>query len=76
VSTRAGLRNASALVALLARWGTWTVAAVSLARAIGDLRLFGFAKRVRGTRFACWDTRLYSPLSAALGLAMLWIATR
>ena len=76
VATRVGLWNAPPLPTLLARWGTWTVAAVFLARAIGDFRLFGFAKRVRGTRFARWDTRLYSPLCAALGLAMLWIAMR
>lgn len=76
VATRAGLWNVPPVPALLARWGTWTVAAVFLARAIGDFRLIGFAKRVRGTRFARWDTRLYSPLCAALGLAMLWIATR
>jgi len=76
VATRAGLWNAPPLPAPLVRWGTWTLAAVFLARAIGDFRLFGFAKRVRGTRFARWDTRLYSPLCAALGLAMLWIAMR
>lgn len=39
-----------------------------LLRAIGDFRLVGFFKRVRGTRFSKLDTTLYSPL--CLGLAL------
>jgi catechol 2,3-dioxygenase-like lactoylglutathione lyase family enzyme len=47
---------------------------VFLLRAVGDFRLVGFFKRVRGTPFARWDTRLFSPLCVALGLASLWVA--
>lgn len=46
--------------------GSWGVAIVMLARAVGDFRLFGFAKRIKGTRFARLDTIVYSPLCAAL----------
>lgn len=47
-------------------WGTWGLAGIFLARAVGDFRRFGFFKRVRGTAFARWDTRLFSPLCLGL----------
>lgn len=43
-------------------------------RAIGDFRLVGFSKKIRGTRFATWDTRLFSPLSLAIGCCSLLVA--
>lgn len=76
VLTRAGLWEASPLPAPLASWGTWALAAIFLARAVGDFRLIGFTKRIRGTTFARRDTWLYSPLCAGLGLALLYLATR
>jgi hypothetical protein len=76
VLVRAGVWSAPPFLAMLARWGAWVLVAVFLARALGDFRLVGFTKRVRGTAFARWDTALYSPLCAAIGLAILWIATR
>jgi Protein of unknown function (DUF3995) len=54
--------------------GTWVLAGVFLLRAVGDFRLVGFFKRVRGTRFATRDTFLYSPLCLALGLSLVGIA--
>lgn len=51
----------------LFRTGAWGLAAVFLARAIGDFRWIGFFKRHGGTRFAALDSALYSPL--CLGLA-------
>jgi hypothetical protein len=54
--------------------GTLGVGIVFVLRAVGDFRLVGFFKRVRGTPFAIWDTRVFSPLSLALGLSSLWIA--
>ena len=53
---------------------TWLGLALALAlllRAVGDFRLVGFFKRVRGTRFARLDTIIYSPLCLALGLGVL-----
>lgn len=52
----------------LVRLGIWALAVVFLLRAIGDFRYAGFFKRVRGTRFARLDTRLYSPLCLALSV--------
>jgi hypothetical protein len=64
--------------AWMPRWlfalGAWTLVAVFVARVIGDLRLFGIFKRVTGTPFAWWDTRLYTPLSAMLAIAALIVA--
>ena len=52
----------------------WTLSLVFALRAIGEFRLVGFFKRIKGTDFARWDTRLYSPLcllmaALAAGLA-------
>jgi hypothetical protein len=40
---------------------------------VGDLKLVGFFKRIKGTRFAELDTWLYAPLCVllALGLVLL-----
>ena len=46
------------------------------ARAVGDFRLVGFFKKVRGTLFARWDTALHSPLCALLSLGWLLLAVR
>ncbi len=49
------------------------LAVILLARAVGDLKLVGFFKRIKGTRFAELDTWLYAPLCVllALGLVLL-----
>jgi Protein of unknown function (DUF3995) len=58
----------------LTRLGVIAVGVVFVLRAVGDFRLVGFFKRVRGTPFATWDTRLFSPLCLALGLSCFWLA--
>jgi hypothetical protein len=64
----------SPIPAQLVTVGTVGVGCVFLLRAIGDFRLVGFFKRVRGSPFAAWDTALFSPLSLALGVGSLWVA--
>ena len=49
-------------------------AAVLILRAIGDFKLVGFFKRVRGSPFSRLDTLLYSPLCLALGTALAVLA--
>ena len=71
---RAGLWRPALIPRPMFVTGTWGLCAVFLLRAVGDLRLVGFFKRVRDTRFARRDTLLYSPLSLALGLALLGLA--
>ena len=60
-----------------APWVTWLaylLATALVARAVGDFRLVGFFKRVRGTRFARLDNAIYAPLCLALGLGVFYVA--
>lgn len=50
------------------------VALVMFARAVGDFRLVGFFKRIKGSAFARMDTWVYSPLCVVLGLGVGWTA--
>ena len=58
------------------KWPVFILGFGLLMRAVGAGRLVGFTKRVRGTSFARWDTRLFSPLCLALSYASLWLAFR
>jgi len=62
------------LARVLDALGCVILAAVFAGRAIGDFRYVGFFKRVRGSEFAWWDTRVFSPLCVALssGYLLLW----
>lgn len=51
------------------RWSTWGICILFLLRAVGEFKLVGFFKRVRDTKFARWDTWLFSPL--CLGIAII-----
>ncbi|MBI4749951.1 MAG: DUF3995 domain-containing protein [Acidobacteria bacterium] len=51
------------------KWLTYLMALVFLARSIGEFRLVGFFKQIRGTPFAEMDTFFYSPL--CLGIAIV-----
>lgn len=72
----AALFVASALVAAvawgtgfaIARWLTVAAAAVFALRAVGDARVAGFTKTIRGTEFAEADDRLFTPLCVFLSL--------
>jgi hypothetical protein len=71
LEARHGIAPAASLP-VEADWNTVAVAAVSLvvlARAIGEFKYVGFFKRQYGTPFAAADTRFYSPLCLALGIA-------
>ena len=58
----------------LSQWSAVLLAFIFLIRAVGDFRLVGFFKRVRGTPFAIWDTRLFSPLCISLAAGFARIA--
>lgn len=59
----------------LSQWSAGLLALVFFVRAVGDFRLVGFFKRVRGTPFAIWDTRLFSPLCLLLAAGFVRVAT-
>ena len=77
-----GLFGCATLVAGLVGWFVLPVARgvldklglglalLFLLRAIGDFRLVGFFKRVRGTRFSTYDSCFYSPLCLGLALGL------
>ena len=50
------------------------LAVIFFVRAVGDFRLVGFFKRVRGTAFARWDTFLFSPLCLLLAIGFVRLA--
>ncbi|MEO8503935.1 MAG: DUF3995 domain-containing protein [Acidobacteriota bacterium] len=56
------------------RLGAIGLGCIMVLRAIGDFRLIGFFKSVRGTQFATLDSWAYSPLCLALGVTALWLA--
>ncbi len=58
----------------VSRVAALAIGAVFLLRAIGEFRLVGFFKRVRGTPFATWDSWLVSPLCVLIGTGFLAIA--
>lgn len=61
------------------RLGTCGLALIFFMRAVGEFKLVGFFKRASDTRFAYWDTWLFSPLClaiAVMALALVYIETR
>jgi len=58
----------------LAHWASIAIGFIFFLRAVGEFRLIGFFKRVRGTSFATWDTWLFSPLCLLIALAFFVIA--
>jgi Protein of unknown function (DUF3995) len=49
------------------------LAVLLLLRAMGELNYIGFFKRVRGSRYATFDTWLYSPLCLAQAVGLYWL---
>lgn len=56
------------------RWGAWTLAALFGLRAIGEFRYVGLFRRVKGTPFARWDSRLFTPLCIAIAIGSALVA--
>lgn len=57
-----------------AHWATIAIGLVFFIRAMGEFRLIGFFKRIRGTAFATWDTWLFSPLCLLIAFGFFWVA--
>lgn len=66
----------AAIPAWLFSWGTRFIAGAFSLRAIGDFRSVGLFKRVRTTRFAYWDSRLYVPLCGTIALLTFFASGR
>ncbi len=72
VLTRAQLTSLG-IPAIVGRVGIWGVAAVFAVRTVGEFRYVGLFKRVTGTAFARWDTRLFTPLCAVIAMAAVMV---
>jgi hypothetical protein len=66
----------SLMSAALFKWPVLLLGFIFLVRAVGEFKLVGLFKRVRGTSFARWDTWLFSPLCLGISLAALWLSLR
>ena len=55
-------------------WGIWALAIIFMLRAVGDFRFLGFFKRIHTTKFAYWDTVLFSPLCFLMAMALFFLA--
>lgn len=55
------------------RYASITIGAIFLLRALGDFYYLGFFKRVKDTRFAQADTRIFSPLCLFIALVSFGI---
>ncbi|WBL32233.1 DUF3995 domain-containing protein [Sinirhodobacter sp. HNIBRBA609] len=55
-------------------WFQMGAGVIFSARALGDFHHIGFSKRVRGTPFAWWDDRLFSPFVLMIGIAFFILA--
>jgi hypothetical protein len=65
---------ASPVSAAWLRWLSFALALGLLGRAVGDFRLVGFFKRVRGNAFARLDTLVYAPLCLVLAVGVFYVA--
>ena len=74
VLAHAGHWPSPALPGWMVSLGVPVAAVVLLGRSIGDFRYVGFFKKVRDTRFARLDTRLFSPIALLLGAATAMVA--
>lgn len=54
--------------------GCWLLAALLIARAVGEFRYLGLFKSVRTTAFGQFDTVVYTPLCLLLGIAVVAIS--
>ena len=55
-------------------WLSLALALGLLTRAVGEFKYIGFFKRVRGSRFAQFDSMLYSPLCLLLAVGVAVVA--
>ena len=55
------------------RYGTLIIAVIFLLRAIGDFKYVGFFKKVKQTKFAINDSKIYSPLCLFIAIVSLII---
>lgn len=74
VGTQAGFFMAHLIPERSTVWACRILAVVFLARGIGDFKLVGLFKTTSNSRFAYWDSRVYSPLCLFLALGCVAVS--
>lgn len=59
--------------AVILKYGLWIVPCLFLLRSIGDFNYFGFFKKIKNTKFAGADSKIFSPLCLSIAIAGLLI---
>ncbi|MCG7318840.1 DUF3995 domain-containing protein [Brevibacillus laterosporus] len=60
----------------IVKWGCWGCMAVFGLRSIGDCKYVGLFKKMKNTRFATYDTYLFTPLCLWLCISFLFAISR
>ena len=55
-------------------YGFWFISLIFILRAIGDFKYVGFFKKIKNTKFAMADSKIFSPLCLGIGIIGLLIA--
>ncbi len=63
-----------ALPHVIADYGTWIIPGIFFLRTVGDFKYVGIFRSVKGTEFATYDTRYFTPLCAFLSLSGFIVA--
>jgi len=56
---------------ILKKYGLWSIAVIFLIRALGDFNYVGLFKKIKHTRFAQMDTKLFTPLCLMIGASSI-----
>ncbi|WP_298553840.1 DUF3995 domain-containing protein [uncultured Algibacter sp.] len=49
-------------------YGYWIIPSIFILRAIGDFKYVGFFKKIKNTKFAIADSKMFAPLCLAVGI--------
>lgn len=71
------LQQSTLITLPLPKWifvpSLWIIPSIFILRAIGDFKYVGFFKKIKNTRFAISDTKLFSPLCMGIGVIGIFI---
>ena len=76
VAIQGGLVSADRRFVQVAHVLTIGVSLAFAGRAVGDFRVLGLFKKVRGTRFARADDRIFVPICVGIAAAAAWVSFR
>lgn len=57
-----------ALPTFITNYVYWIIPSIFILRAVGEFKYVGFFKKIKGTKFASADTKIFSPLCMVIGI--------